>query len=156
MQVGPHVGVQLLVRIFAENHRGKTAVAKKARQVELGDFGVGEGIEVRGPRASPEKVGVPSLQLASAASGEDKMHSALLNQSVDLVEKRGKLLDLVDHDRRGCAPAAAVDHRFEQAGVGGESEKDVRTEQVDDGRLAAELLANEEALARRAWSEEEE
>jgi hypothetical protein len=63
---------------------------------------------------------VTALQLASAASGQDKSYSALLNQAVDFIEKRGEFLNFVDDDRRLSAPWVPIDHRFEQVGVGGQ------------------------------------
>ena len=156
MQVGPHVGVEFFLGVVALNHRWKPAVAKEPGQVEARDLGSCQRVEVRRPRAAPEQIGLPSLELPGAAAREHEAHLSSLDQTVDLVEQRRELLDFVDHDGRGWFRPLAVDERLQQAGIRRQTKKDVRTEQIDDGGAVTELLPDEEALPCRARSQQEE
>lgn len=110
---------------------------------------------MRCPRPAGQEVGLAAPELAGAAPGEQEPQPAALDQPVYLVEEARQLLNLVDHDPRARA-TPITDEAFQQAGVGGEPEGDVRAQQVDHQRPAPELRPHQEALARGARSQEEE
>ena len=156
LQVGSHVGVELLSGVVALNHGWKPSVPKEPGQIEARDLGLRQRIEIRRPCAAPEQIGLASLELPGAAAREHEAHPPVLDQAVDLVEQRRELLDFIDHDGRRRFLPGAVDERLEQTGIRGQTKKEIRTEQIDDGRAVAELLPDEEALPGRAGSQQEE
>lgn len=72
-----------------------------------------------------------------------------------LVQEPGQLLKLVDHHPRGGSSAVS-DEAFQQAGVGGQPEREIGSQEIDDESPIAELGPHEEALARRRGPEQEE